>query len=101
MVLIDDIITANRQSMMPITIANYLFVIYLALSLRILLEQMCFGYLLYKKRALFLLPFLCTCAINLLRWPYIAARYPRLFAAEFILGRKLKVSTTQSNAGEI
>jgi hypothetical protein len=83
------------------SIGHCIVVAYIAMSLRILFEQIYFGYVLHNRRALFLVPFLCACAINLLRWPYIATCYPKLFAAEFLLGMRLKSQPVNSKAAKI
>ncbi|MDF2867327.1 MAG: hypothetical protein K0S11_797 [Gammaproteobacteria bacterium] len=79
---------------MSFSLVYFFLIIYLAFTLRILFEQLYFGYVLYQRRALILAPYLCACAINLFRWPYLAARYPKLFAAEFLLGMRLNVAKT-------
>jgi hypothetical protein len=74
---------------MNFSLGYFLLFIYMAFTLRILFEQIYFGYVLYQRHALILVPYLCACSINLMRWPYLAARYPKLFGAEFLLGMKL------------
>lgn len=82
---------------MDFSLAYFLLIIYLAFTLRILFEQMYFGYVLYQRQALIWMPYLCACAINLLRWPYLAARYPKLFAAEFLLGMRLTIPKARNS----
>lgn len=84
---------------MSLSIAYIILIIYLAFTLRILFEQIYLGYVLYTRRALILVPYLCACSINLLRWPYLAMRYPKLFVAEFLLGKRFtgKVKRSKSS----
>lgn len=82
---------------MSFSLVYFFLIIYLAFTLRVLFEQMYFGYVLYQRQALIWPPYLCACAINLLRWPYLAVRYPKLFAAEFLLGMRLAISEAHNS----
>lgn len=83
------------------SIESLFFIVYLAITLRMLCEQIYFGYLLHKRRALVFAPFICACVINLLRWPYLALRYPKIFVAEILLGKRPNLKTQQAKSAHI
>jgi|GEM_PF-2551177 len=83
---------------MNLSVIDYMLMIYIAFTLRILFEQVYFGYLLYTRRALPIVPYVYACTLNLIRWPYLAACYPKLFVAEFIVGKKLARKTAPKTA---
>lgn len=72
---------------MHYSLLNFVLIVYLAFTLRVCFAQICFGYLLHKRDSLILAPYVCACLYGLLRWPYLAVRYPKLFAREFIIGK--------------